>query len=47
MIERVASKIAPGRAPSFNKAQVVKALEIVGEYGTVGRIRLSKELGLG
>ena len=47
MIERVASKIAPGRAPSFNEAQVVKALEIIGAYETVGRIRLSKELGLG
>ncbi len=47
VIERVASKIAPGRAPSFNEAQVVKALEIIGFYGTVGRIRLSKELELG
>ena len=46
MIEKVASRIAPGRAPSFNEAQVVKALEIIGAYGTVGRIRLSKELGL-
>ncbi len=47
VIERIASKIAPGRAPSFNEAQVVKALEIIGAYGTVGRIRLSKELELG
>ena len=47
VIERVASKIAPGRAPSFNEAQVVKALEIIGAHGTVGRIRLSKELELG
>ncbi|MDH5734417.1 MAG: hypothetical protein OEY88_11660 [Candidatus Bathyarchaeota archaeon] len=47
MIERVASKIAPGRVPSFNEAQVVKALEIIGAHGTVGRIRLSKELELG
>jgi len=47
VIERVASKIAPGRAPSFNEAQVVKALEIIGAYGTVGRVRLSKELELG
>ncbi len=47
VIERVASKIAPGRAPSFNEAQVVKALEIIGLYGIVGRIRLSKELELG
>jgi len=47
VIERVASKIAPGRVPSFNEAQVVKALEIIGAHGTVGRIRLSKELELG
>jgi predicted transcriptional regulator len=46
-IERIASKIAPGRAPSFNEAQVVKALEVIGAYGTLGRIRLSKELELG
>ncbi len=47
VVERVVSKIAPGRAPSFNEAQVVKALEIIDSYGTVGRIRLSKLLGLG
>jgi len=47
VIERVASKLAPGRMPSFNEAQVVKALEIINVYETVGRIRLSKELGLG
>lgn len=46
-VERVTKKIAPGRAPSFNEAQVVKALEIIAAYGTVGRIRLSKELRLG
>jgi predicted transcriptional regulator len=46
-IERVTRKIAPGPAPSFNEAHVVKALELIGKYGTVGRIRLSKELGLG
>jgi predicted transcriptional regulator len=47
VIERVTRKIAPGPAPSFNEAHVVKTLEIIGEYGSVGRIRLSKELGLG
>jgi predicted transcriptional regulator len=46
-IERVTRKIAPGPAPSFNEAHVVKAVEIIGKSGTVGRIRLSKELGLG
>ena len=47
IIERVTRKIAPGPAPSFNEAHVVKALEIIGNYRIVGRIRLSKELWLG
>jgi predicted transcriptional regulator len=47
VIERVTRKIAPGPAPSFNEGHVVKALETIGEYRSVGRIRLSKELGLG
>jgi predicted transcriptional regulator len=47
VIERVTRKIAPGPAPSFNEAHVVKTLEIIGECGTVGRIKMSKELGLG
>jgi predicted transcriptional regulator len=47
VIEKVTKKIAPGPAPAFNEAHVVKALEIIGKHGTVGRIRLSKEMGLG
>jgi predicted transcriptional regulator len=47
IIEKVTRKIAPGPAPSFNEAHVVKTLEIIANSGTVGRIRLSKELGLG
>ena len=47
VIERVASKIAPGRAPSFTKAHVVKALELISGEKAIGRIRLSKELELG
>jgi predicted transcriptional regulator len=46
-IEKVTRKLAPGPAPSFNEAHVIKALEIIGDYRSVGRIRLSKELGLG
>lgn len=46
IIERATRKIAPGRAPSFTEAHVIKALEII-DRETVGRIRLSKELGLG
>jgi predicted transcriptional regulator len=47
VIERVTRQIAPGPAPAFNEAHVIKALEIIGKYETVGRIRLSKEVGLG
>jgi predicted transcriptional regulator len=47
IIERVTRKIAPGPAPSFNEAHVVMALELIGNYKNVGRIRLSKELQLG
>lgn len=47
IIERVTRKSAPGRAPSFNEAQVIKALEIICAHGTVGRTKLSKELELG
>ncbi len=47
VIERVTSKIAPGRAPFFTEAHVIKALETIGTWESVGRIRLSKELGLG
>lgn len=46
-IERVTRKIAPGPAPAFNEAHVVKALEIIGKYEPVGRIKLSKKVGLG
>lgn len=47
VVERVASKIASGRVPSFTEAHVIKALETIGTRKIVGRIRLSKELGLG
>ena len=47
VIERIANKIAPGRAPSFGEVHVLKALEIIDTQKTVGRIRLSEMLGLG
>ena len=47
VIEKIAGKIAPGRAPSFMEAHVIKALEVIGSGEAVGRIRLSKMLGLG
>jgi predicted transcriptional regulator len=47
VIKRVAGKIAPGRVPSFNEAQVAKALEVINSCGIVGRMRLSRKLELG
>ncbi len=47
LIEKIAGKMAPGRTPSFIEAHVIKALEIIGSGEAVGRIRLSKMLGLG
>lgn len=47
VLDRVTSKIAPGRTPSFTEAHVLKALETIGKHRFVGRIRLSKELGSG
>ena len=47
MIEKVASKIAPGRTPSFIQAHVIKALEAIGAGKGVGRKKLSEILGLG
>ena len=44
-IEKVASKIAPGRTPTLTEVHVVKALQTIGA-GTVGRIKLSEILGL-
>jgi len=46
-IERITGKMAPGRAPSFTEAHVIKALETIGVEKGVGRIKLSKILGLG
>jgi len=47
LIERVAERTAPGRAPSFTEAHVITALEMIGAGRAVGRIRLSKVLSLG
>ncbi len=47
VIEKIARKLAPGRTPFFTEAHVIKALEEIEVQGQVGRIRLSKELGLG
>jgi len=47
ILERVAAKLAPGRAPYFIEAHLVKALIEIDAQGSIGRVRLSKTLGLG
>jgi hypothetical protein len=46
-VDRVAAKIAPGKSPSFAGAHVIKALEDISITGTMGRLKLSKDLHLG
>ena len=47
IIEKVAEKIAPGRTPLFTEAHVIKALEEIQAQEQVGRMKLSRILGLG
>jgi len=46
-VARVAAKTAPGRLPSFGEAHVVEALEKINDEGTMGRLKLSRDLKLG
>lgn len=46
VIEKVASKIAPGRAPFFTEAHVIKALEVISADKSIGRKKLSEILSL-
>ncbi len=39
--------MAPGRVPYFIEAHIVKALRTIDDEGPVGRVKLSKALGLG
>ena len=45
-LKRIAENSAPGRAPSYIKAQAMKALEIASE-APIGRAALGRRLGLG
>jgi len=47
VLERAAAKLAPGRAPYFIEPHLVKALITIDTVEPVGRVRLSKTLGLG
>ena len=47
VLERAATKLAPGRAPYFMEPHLVKALMTIETEGPIGRVKLSKTLGLG
>ena len=47
VIANVSRKLAPGREPTFLEAHIITALRIISAEKTVGRIKLSKTLGLG
>jgi DNA-binding transcriptional regulator LsrR (DeoR family) len=47
VLERVASRISPGRAPIYSAVHVLKALEIMGSSEGVGRQELARLMGLG
>jgi predicted transcriptional regulator len=47
VLERAAAKLAPGRAPYFMEAHLVKALMVIETEGPIGRVKLSKTLALG
>lgn len=47
VLERVASRISAGRAPTYTAVHVLKALEILDSPGGVGRQELARLMGLG
>ncbi|KON31145.1 hypothetical protein AC482_01860, partial [miscellaneous Crenarchaeota group-15 archaeon DG-45] len=47
ILGRVASKVAPGRSLAYSEAHVLKALQLIGSGESIGRQRLSNELGVG
>jgi len=47
LMEKIARKLAPGRSPTFTEVHIIKALETISVEKAVGRIKLSKTLGLG
>lgn len=47
LIKKVTETAAPGPGLTFMETHVLKALELMGDEGAVGRIRLAQELNLG
>ncbi len=46
LIEKIVTRVAPGRFPSFTEAHVLKALELISSEPNIGRKRLGEFLGL-
>lgn len=47
IVKEAIEKTAPGRPPAYSEAHVIKALEIIGSEGGIGRQLLSEKLRLG
>lgn len=47
IVEKVLKPKAPGPSLTFKEFHVLEAIELMGNEGYVGRVKLSKELGLG
>jgi len=47
IVKEASEKTAPGRPPAYSEAHVIKALEIIGSDGGIGRQLLSEKLRLG
>lgn len=47
LLNEISSKSAPGPSPSFNMLDLIRLLRLLAESGRAGRIKISRELGLG
>lgn len=47
ILNKISSKSAPGPSPSFNMLDLLRLLRLLAESGRAGRIKISRELGLG
>ncbi|MEM1507842.1 MAG: DUF4443 domain-containing protein [Candidatus Bathyarchaeia archaeon] len=47
LLNEISSKSAPGPSPSFNTLDLIRLLRLLAESGKAGRIKISRELGLG
>lgn len=47
LLNEISSKSAPGPSPSFNTLDLIRLFRLLAESGKAGRIKISRELGLG